>query len=56
MPHVNEKKLTWKKFIEMVEASGIKDDDEIDSIDIMWGGEELFNCEKNEDDSWKIAL
>lgn len=49
-------KLTWKEIKELVEAAGVKDDDEIDSIDISWGELQDFQCYKDEDFGWQIKL
>ena len=50
------KKLTWKEFIDLVEAAGVTGDDEIDSIDITWEARERFTCFKDEDFGWQIKL
>ena len=53
-PHAQ--KLTWKQFLELCEKSGINEDDEIDIIDISWGGAEDFECKKDDDFGWHITL
>ncbi len=52
----NASKLTWKQFKELCEQQGIKDDDELDIIDISWGSLEYFNARKDEDFGWQITL
>jgi hypothetical protein len=49
-------KLTWKQFKELCEQQGIKDDDELDTIDISWGDLEYFEAKRDEDFGWQITL
>jgi hypothetical protein len=53
---MNASKLTWKQFKELCEQKGVRDDDELDSIDISWGDVEYFECRKDEDFGWQITL
>lgn len=52
----DERKLTWQEVKKMVEKSGVKDNDEIDRIDISWGKLEEFECNKDDDFGWRIQL
>jgi hypothetical protein len=52
----NGAKISWKTFKEMCEKAGIRDEDEIDSIDISWGSLKYFKANKDEDFGWQIYL
>ncbi len=49
-------KLTWKQFLELCNSAGIKENDEIDSIDISWGETTYFECHKDDITGWQISL
>jgi len=49
-------KLTWKQFVDLCDKAGIKEQDEIDSIDISWGEPEYFECHQDEITGWQITL
>lgn len=53
---LNERKMTWKELLQLIEKSGVKPDDEIDRIDISWGSQEDFECTKDEIFGWRIIL
>ena len=53
---INEKKMTWNEIKDLIEASGVKPDDEIDRIDISWGSLEEFDCSKDDIFGWRIIL
>lgn len=46
--------MTYKKFKDKLEAAGIKDEDEIDYIDISSDGELVINAPENENEGWEI--
>ena len=52
----DEHKMTWSELKELIESSGVRDNDEIDKIDISWGSTEFFECLKDEDFGWRIIL
>jgi hypothetical protein len=52
----NATKLTWKEFKDLCEKKGIKDEDELDIIDISWGSTEYFECKRDDDFGWQITL
>lgn len=47
-------KLTWKQIREFVESSGVKDNDEIDCIELSWTTADQLKLIKDEDFGWKI--
>ena len=49
-------KITWKQFKELVENAGVRDDEEIDSIDVAWGEAKDFKITHDEDFGWQITL
>lgn len=49
-------KLKWREFKALCESSGIRDDDEVDLIDVSWGDPAELKCEKDEDFGWQIKL
>ena len=49
-------KLTWKQFKELCEQQGVRDEDELDIIDISWGSVDYFEAKKDEDFGWQITL
>ncbi|NOX43011.1 MAG: hypothetical protein GXP19_04660 [Gammaproteobacteria bacterium] len=49
-------KITWKQFKLLAEKAGVKDNDEIDSIDIAWGNTEDFEINFDDDFGWQIFL
>lgn len=49
-------KLTWKDFVELCQKAGIRDQDEIDTIDISWGDATYFECTWDDDFGWQISL
>ncbi len=51
-----ERKFTWGELKKLIEASGVKAEDEIDKIEISWGDIEEFTCTKDEDFGWQIRL
>ena len=51
-----QRKLTWKDFKVLVEASGVKENDEIDRIDISWGDLKDFECRHDDIFGWRIIL
>jgi hypothetical protein len=51
-----EQKLTWKEIKDLIEAAGVKDNDEIDDIDISWGDVAELEIEKDEVFGWKVRL
>ena len=52
----DEHKMTWSELKRLIEEAGVKDNDEIDKIDISWGSSEHFECRKDEDFGWRIIL
>lgn len=52
----DEKKLTWQEIKELIEQAGVKNEDEIDRIDISWGSIEELMCNKDDDFGWQIRL
>jgi len=52
----DEKKLTWQEVKSLIEMAGVKNNDEIDRIDISWGKLEEFICSKDDDFGWRIQL
>ncbi len=52
----NEGKLTWGEVKALLEEAGIRDEDEIDRIDISWGSPEELECVYDEDFGWRITL
>jgi len=52
----DEKKLTWLEVKNLIEQAGVKNNDEIDRIDISWGRIDEFICNKDEDFGWMIQL
>ncbi len=50
------KKLTWLQFLELCKKAGIKENDEIDSIDISWGELDYFECVQDDITGWQISL
>ena len=51
-----QEKLTWKELKQLIEAAGVQDDDEIDSVDISWGDADQFEARKDDDFGWQIRL
>lgn len=51
-----ERKLTWREIKEVIEAAGVKGDDEIDKIEISWGKLEELLCTQDDDFGWQIRL
>ncbi len=51
-----ERKLTWGELKRRLEAAGVRDEDEIDRIDISWGNPEAIECVHDEDFGWRIIL
>ncbi len=49
-------KITWNQFKLLAEQAGVKDDDEIDSIDVAWGNTEDFEIKCDDDFGWQISL
>jgi len=52
----DEKKLTWQEIKSLIEMSGVRNDDEIDHIDISRGKLDEFICNKDDDFGWRIQL
>jgi len=52
----DEHKMTWAELKKLIEAAGVKDNDEIDKIDISWGSIKYFECLKDDDFGWRIIL
>jgi len=53
---VKQNKITWSQFKILAEQAGIKEDDEIDSIDVAWGDIEDFEINQDDDFGWQITL
>lgn len=51
-----QRKLTWGEVKDMIESAGVRDTDEIDSIDISWGALDQFAATKDEICGWRIRL
>lgn len=49
-------KISWKEFKDLVENAGVKNDDEIDSIDVAWGDAHDFEITYDADFGWQITL
>lgn len=49
-------KITWGEFKKLLGEAGVKDDDEIDGIDVSWGNTDEFVCYKDEDFGWIVRL
>ena len=47
-------KMTWREVREVIENAGVKDEDEIDCIEISWGTAEQLKLTKDEDFGWQI--
>ena len=47
-------KMTWREIREVIESAGVRDDDEIDCIEISWGTSEQLVLTKDEDFGWQI--
>lgn len=47
-------KMTWREVREVIENAGVKDEDEIDCIEISWGTAEQLTLSKDEDFGWQI--
>lgn len=47
-------KFTWAEVRNMIESAGVKDDDEIDCIEISWGTTEQVKLKKDNDFGWQI--
>lgn len=56
MQEKKQEKITWKQFKNLVENAGVKDDEEIDSIDVAWGDEKDFEIKYDDDFGWQITL
>jgi len=56
MLETSQNKITWKQFKEQVEKAGVKNDDEIDSIDVAWGDVRDFEIKYDADFGWQITL
>lgn len=54
--NLNPSKLTWKEFLDLCREAGIREDDEIDFIDISWGDSGYFECQWDDDFGWQISL
>jgi hypothetical protein len=52
----DEKKLTWQEVKLLIEQAGVRNEDEIDRIDISWGKIEELMCNKDDDFGWQIKL
>ena len=46
--------MTWREVREVIENAGVKDEDEIDCIEISWGTAEQLTLSKDEDFGWQI--
>ncbi|MDH5547130.1 MAG: hypothetical protein OEZ43_16200 [Gammaproteobacteria bacterium] len=53
---VKGEKITWGELKALAENAGVRDEDEIDLIDIAWGRIEDCQCTKDEDFGWQIRL
>lgn len=51
-----ERKLTWGEIKRLLEEAGVRDEDEIDRIDISWGSIDDLECVRDEDFGWRIVL
>jgi hypothetical protein len=49
-------KITWKDLKIACEKAGVKDDDQLDTVNIAWGGVEHLKCNHDEDFGWQITL
>ena len=47
-------KFTWQQVRQLIEQAGVKDDDEIDCIEISWGTTDQVKLNKDEDFGWQI--
>ena len=52
----NYPKLTWAELRDALVKQGIRDDDEIDRIDVSWGRLEELECKKDQDFGWQVFL
>ena len=49
-------KITWGDLKQVIEKSGIENNDEIDTIDISWGKADKLKVLFDEDFGWQIIL
>lgn len=47
-------KMTWREIRDVIERAGVKDNDEIDCIEISWGRPDQLSLTKDEDFGWQI--
>lgn len=52
----DERKLTWGELKTLIENAGVRDQDEVDSIDISWGHPNQLECHKDDIFGWQIRL
>jgi hypothetical protein len=52
----DERKLTWGELKTLIESAGVRDQDEVDSIDISWGRPDQLECHKDDIFGWQIRL
>ena len=53
-PTTRPSKFTWQQIRQLIEQAGVKDDDEIDCIEISWGTSDQIKLNKDEDFGWQI--
>jgi hypothetical protein len=56
MLDTTKNKISWKEFKDLVEKAGVKNNDEIDSIDVAWGDARDFEITYDADFGWQITL
>lgn len=49
-------KVTWGEIKQFIEKTGIRDTDEIDSIDVAWGKLDKLKATFDTDFGWQICL
>jgi hypothetical protein len=47
-------KFTWREIRRLIEEAGVKDEDEIDCIEISWGTADQVKLNKDDDFGWQI--
>ena len=53
-PTTRPSKFTWQQIRQLIEQAGVKDDDEIDCIEISWGTSDQVKLNKDKDFGWQI--
>lgn len=49
-------KITWGELKQLVEKTGISENDEIDRIDIAWGSIDELKISYDDDYGWQVYL